>query len=377
VPALKAGDADNCLNPPTVQHYVVVPGGAYHLVSSSPVIVYQFNALEYKGQGGPPGKSWAGCPGDTTCAAASKMYGCFSFSNDAALLLPSTAMTPNYRITGHAGDGASDPTNTFFSVTATQDATTVTATLGAGSSVVDSADGTTIPASSGAGTLTFPLAHAGDVAEIFGVAGPTADFSGSLVQGDKPIQVISGVTALLVPSNIGAADHTEQTVLPIETLGKEYVIPMPDAPGGGPGLGVVRFYGNADGTTLTYNGSPPAGCPTALNSGDVVECSIGSVSAGTITSQDIDVTGDTSFAVALFQEGGDAYKNTSATAGEGDPAETVIASVEQFRLKYLFLAPTDYDESYADIVGEPDAAPVVDDAPVSATFAPIGSGPYG
>lgn len=379
VTALKGGDADNCAQPPPIPSSVLAKGGAYHLVSSSPVIVYQFNALEYKGAGGPPGKVWTGavCPGNTNCQG--NKIGCFSFSNDASLLLPSTAMTLNYRVSGHSAVGSgSNGTNTFFTVTATQDATTVTATLGAASQVIASADGTTIPASTGAGTLTFALAKAGDVAEVFGPQGPAADFSGSLVQADKPIQVISGVTALLVPSNVAAADHTEQVVLPVETLGKQYVIPLPDAPGGGRGVGVIRFYGNEDGTTLTYNGSTPAGCPTTLNAGDVVECKIGSVSfiTGKITSTDVDVTGDKSFAVALFQEGADAYGGF-ATTGEGDPSQTVIASVEQFREKYLFLAPTDYDQSYADIVGESDAAPIIDGTPVSATFAPIGSGPYG
>ena len=383
VTALKGGDADQCANPPAIPHSVVAPSGAYHLVSSSPILVYQFNALEYKGAGGPPGKVWTGanCPGNTTCntPAPPHTLGCFSFSNDASLLLPSTAMTLNYRVSGHSAVGsASSGTNTFFTVTATQDSTTVTTTLGAASAVIASADGTTIPASTGAGTLTFTLAKAGDVAEVFGTEGSTADFSGSLVQADKPIQVISGVTALLVPSNVAAADHTEETVLPVETLGKHYIIPLPDEPGGGRGVGVIRFYGNEDGTTLTYNGTTPSGCPTSLNAGDVVECKIGSVNifTGKITSADVDVSGDKSFSVALFQEGADAYGGF-ATTGEGDPSESVIASVEQFRLKYLFLAPTDYDQSFADIVGESDAAPIVDDTPVSAAFAPIGSGPYG
>ena len=33
-----------------------------------PVTVYQFNALEYRGQGGPAGKDWVDCPGNQVCA---------------------------------------------------------------------------------------------------------------------------------------------------------------------------------------------------------------------------------------------------------------------------------------------------------------------
>ena len=82
---------------------VKVEKGAYHLVSSRPVTVYQFNALEYKGAGGEAGKSWASCPGDVVCTNGAATRGCFSFSNDASLLLPSTAMTGNYRVTGTHG----------------------------------------------------------------------------------------------------------------------------------------------------------------------------------------------------------------------------------------------------------------------------------
>ncbi|MEO9234159.1 MAG: IgGFc-binding protein [Polyangiaceae bacterium] len=382
VPALKGGDADNCGDPPSITNSVIAAGGGYHLVSSTPVVVYQFNALEYKGAGGPTGKSWAGaaCPGNSQCNTgpnAGATVGCFSFSNDASLLLPSTAMTLNYRVSGHQGVGsAGSGTNTFFTVTATVDNTHVTTQLAPAGSVLASTDNA-IAATAGGSILKFTLAHAGDVAEVIGTTGATADFSGSLVQADNAIEVITGTSAVTIPSTTGAADHTEQIVLPAETLGKHYVVSMPDKPGGGIGVGVVRFYGNEDGTTLTWNGTTPSGCPTAINSGEMKECTIGKVGfTGAVTSSNVEVTGDKEFGVALFQEGAGAYGIIGSNS-EGDPSETVLASVEQYRLKYLFLAPTDYDQSYADIVGTSDAAPVLDGAPVTATFSTIGSGPYG
>ena len=97
-----------------------------------------------------------------------------------------------------------------------------------------------------------------------------------------------------------------------------------------------------------------------------------------LTSSNVDVTGDKEFGVALFQEGVSVYGAVLSSGGsESDQSQTVLASVEQFRLKYLFLAPTDYDESYADIVGTFDSAPVLDGKVVSATFAMTGTGPYG
>jgi hypothetical protein len=377
ITALKGGDADNCGAPPTINNSVIAAGGAYHLVSSTPVVVYQFNALEYAPKGGPVGKSWTACPGSTNCASNGNMpVGCDSYSNDASLLLPSTAMTLNYRVTGHQ---AQTGNNTFMAVTATADNTNVTITLSAsGATLATSGAGMT--ATAGGGALKFALAHAGDVGEVMGSAGDTVDFSGSLVQADQPIQVITGTSAVTIPEGTAAADHTEQVVLPAETLGKHYIIPMPEKPGGGIGVGVVRFYGNEDGTTLTYNPSAPSGCPTAINAGEMKECTIGSVNflTGAVSSKNVDVTGDKEFGTAVFQEGAGVYGGLfGGGASKSDPSESVLASVEQFRLKYLFLAPTDYDESYADIVGPSDAAPVLDGTAVSAAYSAIGTGGFG
>ncbi len=81
VPELKGQDTD-CSGEVlpgqnTLTASVSSVGGAYHLTSDVPVTVYQFNAIEYAGMGGPPGKDWSSCPGPM-CG-----LGCFSYSNDA------------------------------------------------------------------------------------------------------------------------------------------------------------------------------------------------------------------------------------------------------------------------------------------------------
>jgi hypothetical protein len=100
---LKGPDTDSCGQATPLSASVRSNKGAYHLVASVPVTVYQFNALEYKGQGGPAGKSWSACPGNDMCPLTFTTIGCYSFSNDASLLLPSTAMTGNYRVLGQHG----------------------------------------------------------------------------------------------------------------------------------------------------------------------------------------------------------------------------------------------------------------------------------
>ncbi len=62
VPELKGPDTDTCGVATPLSASVLQTGGAYHLVSSVPVTVYQFNALEYQGAGGPTGKVWSDVP---------------------------------------------------------------------------------------------------------------------------------------------------------------------------------------------------------------------------------------------------------------------------------------------------------------------------
>ncbi|HEX6835672.1 MAG TPA: hypothetical protein VF334_03815, partial [Polyangia bacterium] len=60
VAGLKRGD-NVCGTPTALTDSAMVAKGAYHLVSSVPVVVYQFNALEYGPQGGAAGKDWSSC----------------------------------------------------------------------------------------------------------------------------------------------------------------------------------------------------------------------------------------------------------------------------------------------------------------------------
>ncbi|MBX3264587.1 MAG: IgGFc-binding protein [Labilithrix sp.] len=378
VPTLKGADGDECGSSPELNDSAVESGGAYHLVSSTPVIVYQFNALQYKGEGGegPDGgaKDWSTCPG--TAVACQGLFGaapigCFSFTNDASLLLPSTAMTNNYRVTGYKG-ASQKPlfgaeygvTPTVLSVTATQAGTSVTVSLAPTAKVVASVAGQTIPATAGGGTITLTLANAGDVAQFVTDKGKQFDFSGSLVQSDKPVQVIASTPCINIPSDRAACDHIEETVLPAETLGKRYVVAQPTGPKGQPVGQNVRFYGNQDGTKLTYSPSKPAKCPDGLNAGQVADCEV--------VNETFEVSGDKEFGVSTFLLGATTYNDP-----KGDPSQTNIAAVEQFRTRYVFLAPNDYPTLWADITATEDAEIELDGKPLTVAWNQVGSGPLG
>jgi len=386
VPSLKGSDADNCGVAQPLTSSVLAAGGAFHLVSNVPVTVYQFNALEYQGVGGPPGKNWSSCPGFTVCTdpQVDTAVGCFSFSNDASLLLPSTAMTGNYRVAGHEGVTIHDPATGqtqanggYMAITATADATTVAVVV---SSTGQIAAGAGIAATNAGATLTLTL-NAGDVAELLGPGG--TDVSGSIVQASAPVQVITGHPCYENPPNTLACDHMEESVFPAETLGKDYVVTRPAGPTGEVVAQQVRLYGNFNNTHLTYNPSAPAGCPATLNAGQVVECGVGGACPTTvdptqtyncgITNEDFEVTGDQPFAVDTFTLGATLVDPNMI---EGDPAQSAVVAVEQYRSNYVFLAPDDYIANFVDIVARPAATMTIDGQTVLAIAQAIGSSQY-
>jgi hypothetical protein len=328
-------------------------------VSSRPVVVYQFNPLEFKASGGPPGKDWSAC-----VKAAPLAPECYSYSNDASLLLPSTAMTGAYRVMGAPGFSRTALGNvlpSYFLVTATANGTNVSMKLGAKATVVG---GGGIPSTPASGSLSVKL-DAGDVALVATELGRNFDVSGTLVTADKPVQVISGVACADMPYDVQACDHIEETVFPAETLGKHYVVPRPTGPFGHGVSHIVRFFGNVDGTTLTYKPSlPPPGCPSKLNAGEVVQC--GQVGF------DFEVSGDHEFGVAVFLLGGEIVDPNVDPLGftqpQGDPSQSFAVTVEQYRKRYVFLAPPDYKTNYVDVIGAPNTKLTLDGEDVSSAF---------
>jgi hypothetical protein len=393
VSVIKGSDTDNCGEATAFTSSVLARAAAYHLVSSVPVTVYQFSALEYAGQGGPPGKDWSTCPGDTACSnpqspAYGQKVGCYSFSNDASLLLPSTAMTGNYRVTGHGGWTAAQIGATA-TITATADNTTVNFKV---SSTGQIAAGGGIPLTNAGGTLTLTM-NAGDVAEL--VSGPSdaSDLSGSLIQANQPVQVITGLPCLNVPDNAPACDHIEESNLPAETLGTDYVVAQPEGPLGNAVGHVVRIYGNFDGTNLTYSPAAPPNCPTTINAGQVVDCGspLGNVcenpqngqptapcGAGNIVTTDFEIKGDHSFAVGSFSQGASLVDpSTQPPNQQGDPDQTMVVATAQFRTKYVFLAPTDYENNYVVIIAPAATTVSLDGSNVTTSPTPVGSSGFG
>jgi len=358
---LKGEEADECGRGKPLTATVRANKSAYHVVTSRPVTVYQFNALQYEGKGGAPGKSWANCPGDRPCTQDGFSYpiGCYSFTNDASLLLPATALSGNYRITGAKSAAG---TTSYVAITGTKDATEVTVSLGPRGRIIS---GGGLPYVGANGTATFTL-NDGDVIQLLVSATATSDLSGSLIRATQPVQVIAGVPCITMPTGAPACDHIEEVVFPAETMGREYIVTMPTGPDGAKPGHVVRIYGNVDETTLSYKPSAPTGAPTTINAGEVIDLGV--------VKEDFIVTGTAEFAVGSFMLGG-SIVDPSSFEGEqrGDPSMSMITSVEQFRTKYVFLAPDDYLVNYVDIVAPRGAKPRLDGMAVTETPDSLGT----
>jgi hypothetical protein len=358
-----------------------VDKGAYHMTSSVPVTAWQFNPLQY---------TKPACPGITGGES-----GCRSSSVDASLLLPSTAMTGNYRIFGYSSknegtDWGSVPSGA--AITATADNTVVTVQLGpkCGTELFPTTDlGVCVSASSSPGVaeqkandVVKYMMNAGDVVELVAAWAQypqtkNADLSGSVVNATAPVQVISfNAIAQLPDYSVANADHMEETVLPAEVLGNEYIVVPPTTPTGNAVGHVVRIYGNVDNTHLTYPGTKPSGAPDVLMAGDMVQIPplpTGQPAADCITvpdhcmvSEPFVVQGDQPFAVASFMVGGTLQMpGTDAMTSQGDPSMTMEVAPAQFRQQYTFLAPADYQENFADVLVPMGAAVTLDGMPLS------------
>jgi hypothetical protein len=307
----------------------LIAKGAYHLRSTEPVTVYQFNPLDY---------FLASAPEN-------------SYTNDASLLLPTNAWRNEYYTASWEFVGVAPTSNpSEMAVTATQDNTMVTINTRANTLAGGGAPAFT------AGTPQTVMLNAGGVLEITSRDG---DLTGSYVTSDKPVQVIGGHYCADVPSTAGYCDHLEESMFPVATLGAKYVVEAPavtTSPNGK--IQYVRIIGTTANTTLTFDPPQPGVQTVIANPGDFIEI------PDTVAS--FQVTADHKIMVAQYMEG------SSTTADNtGDPSLALAVPVEQYRMQYLFDSPTNYTTNYVDVVA-PMGDVVTLDGTTKVNFTPIG-----
>lgn len=307
--------------------------GAYRLRTDQPVTVYQYNPINYEKEGS------------------------YTYTNDASLLLPTNTWTGNYVVVArNAWSGYPG----LYAVVAKDDDTEVTLTPSATTSSV-SATVTGINAD-GTGTVTL---DEGDVLQVIGPATGGSpdpnDLTGTRIEATKPVQVIGGHECTDIPYNVTACDHLEEAMLPIETLGSNYVVSPPLIFADTEKPRMVRVVAVEPNTTITYD-PPQPGAPTTLtNAGDYFEI--------TEASAAFKIEADHRIIVAEYMLG------ISFGGDNGDPAMVLAVPVEQYRTQYLFHAPTNYDDNFVNVTAPTGATVTLDGTPLAAGT-PVGASGY-
>ncbi len=358
---------------------VLSRNGAYRLRSSLPVTVYQFNALDYRID--------MDCPSGEPNPLPDGQ--CFSYTNDASLLLPTHVLTENYmvlsrptmvnRIDAGPPFGSSWLTSPgFFSVIAV-DETPTTVSIDFTAHVEASVDGSSVRAFGPGDNGMFTL-NQGDVLQIvttqpntcatpgtnetlsdgtpitYCQMGNDYDLTGTIVRAGagQKVAVISGHNCDFVPYDKWACDHLEEAIFPLESWGTDYIVSATEPLRSEPN--VIRIVSGHDANMITFD---PAAVhtPVTLNRGEILEFE---------TNQDFRVSGSDALAVVQHLVGQDyAGTGTSGDMGNGDPALSLGIPTEQFRTSYDFLAPDTYNISYVNVTAPSGEVVNLDGSPVS------------
>ena len=332
---------------------------AYRVRSSHPMIAYQFNPLENSNV----------------------------FSNDASLLLPTSALGKDYTVVSWPQTiGSSenpeqdfDPTSgqedlrAFLTIIGTTPGTMVDVNLG--SKVVKVVGAGPIPESGPNDMLQLPL-EPFDVLNLE-TEGFNADFTGTVVNASAPVTVFVGSEASDVPmfgtlaTRQCCADHLEEQLIPDQTLGTFYSIArMPprtkalqeSAPPDRP-LSValtnepewIRVIATKPGITKIETTLP------APN--DKFELAQGAVATLRADQDFLLNSGDRPVAVLQATPS----QGVTGIPGDypgGDPDLIVVPPIQQYRRDYVFLTPDKYAFDFVTIMAERTATILLDGAPL-------------
>jgi len=308
---------------------------SFKLEASWPVVVYQFNPLNNEGVA----------------------------SNDASLLLPAGTLGREYLVMSWPTvpippQFGLPPQHGYLTVVATsQGTTTVTVEP---SALVE--PGGEIPALAAGAAHEFELEQfevlnlEADGSNLFAVQ----DLTGSIVTANQPVAVFGGHEEATVGDGC-CAEHLEQQMFPVETLGAHYLAARAETREG-PG-DVWRILAARDGTSVSTVPPQPGAGMVVLGRGEWVEID---------TADSFEIVADAPVLVGQ-------YLRSQEDTGDfiGDPALILAVPVAQFRSDYVILTPADYQEDWLTVVRPVGATVELDGAPLAdAAFVAFGTGDF-
>ncbi len=313
---------------------------AYHVVTSGPVVAYQFNPIVQQ------------------------------YSNDASILIPIQALGRHYYVWGWPtanpcgpppgmfGFDGSIPDRTSITIVGVEDNTSVTvnATHPITASAGDS--GFSIAATPAGQPLTFTI-NKYDVVnlesdqpvvpiqECFNFLDRDGDFMGSLVTADKKVAVFTGLergigTGGAMPPDPPnwdgescCTDHLEEQLLPTTALGREFAVSRSPVRSTNPSYrepDIYRVLASEDGVQITTNLPAPFASFT-LNAG---EHKAFYADRGFTLS----ATGAVTLGQVLVSQ------HRVPDGFTGDPSLVIFPSAEQHRKDYVFLVPSTFRTNF-------------------------------
>ncbi len=361
------------------QASVLLPKGAYKLVSNLPVTVYQFNPFDYK----TPANCMEGFLGiGGNCS--------YSYSNDASLLLPTHVLTGDYMVMarptltnespGLLGIKQVQSNPGFVTIVGTQ-ATPVDVEIAFTSNVRASANGGIAVTAYRPGQVgRFKLGE-GDVLQIVSdgatactptiyppvngtqscESGPEYDLTGTLITASGKVAVYSGHDCDFVPSHVWACDHLEEALLPLQTWGKDFIVAATQQLRAGE-PNVVRVVSAVEGNAVTFE--PEVHPAVTLTKGQMIEFPV---------TESFRVVGTHALMVAQLLVGQNF--TGSPPNGEtwvGDPSLSLVVPSEQFRTSYTFVTPDTFVESYVNIIAPLGSMVMLDGTQLVSEFEPVG-----
>jgi len=275
-------------------------GTAFHISTSAPVVAYDI--FPY---------------GGGTSAVTS-----------ATLLLPTSVWDTNY-VAVDAFELSQLAGQPFVEIVAQEDATNVTIRP-----VKPIVAGTGVAGAAANSNATYVLAK-GQVMQMT----QSDELAGSPITSDKKIGVWGGASCMNIPVNIAACDAAHQEIPPVKALGNRYAaVRYRNRFAGQEETVPWRVVGGVDGTTLTYTPAAPAGAPTTLNLGQVVD--FNAPGPFTVASQD----SDHPFYMSAYMTGCQ-QTNPAEDDCRGDPEYVNIVPPDQYLASYTFFTDPTYPET--------------------------------